>query len=171
MNINFLTQPMVDTQTEEKKNTVDAVFVDRFVNGMKRIPTEIRLRFKTINNSPAITVTLTYSTRIKENLTTIANGELISAVIAAMGNQLKSIQEFQTNGNRAVEDTSENFELEMFEAFIHSQHQLKLEDDFISSYGDRFLHAIFTIGFRHDVHFYLKRDEHIEELLNEALKA
>lgn len=171
MNINFLTQPMVDTQTEEKKNTVDAVFVNRFVNGIKRIPTEIRLRFKTINNAPAITVTLTYSSRIKENLTTIANGELISAVIAAMGNQLKSIQEFQTNGNHVVEDTSENFELEMFEAFIHSQHQLKLEDDFISLYGDRFLHAIFTIGFRHDVHFYLKRDEHIEELLNEALKA
>lgn len=164
MNIYFLTQPTV---AEEKTNTVDTVFINRFVNGMMRIPTEIRLRFKTINNIPAITVTLTYKSRIKETLTTIANGELISAVIAAMGSQLKPIQEFQTNGNHAVEDTSENFELEMFEAFIRSQHQLKLEDDFISPYGDRFLHAIFTIGFHHDVHFY----QHIEELLNEALKA
>lgn len=168
MNINFLTQATV---VEEKSNTVDTVFVNRFINGMMRIPTEIRLRFKTINNIPAVTVTLTYKSRIKETLTTIANGELISAVIAAMGNQLKPIQEFQANGNHAVEETSENFELEMFETFICSQHQLKLEDDFISSSGNRFLHAIFTIGFHHDVHFYLKRDEHIEELLNEALKA
>ena len=168
MNINFLTQP---TAVEENKNTVDTVFVNRFINGVMRIPTEIRLRFKTINNIPAVTVTLTYKSRIKETLTTIANGELISALIAAMGSQLKPIQGCQTNGNHVVEDTSENFELEMFEAFIRSQHQLKLEDDFISPYGDRFLHAIFTIGFHHDVHFYLKRDEHIEELLNEALKA
>lgn len=168
MNINFLVQ---STIVEAKNNTVDTVFVNRFINGMIRIPTEVRLRFKTINNTPAITVTLTYKSRIKENLTTVANGELINAVIAAMGNQLKPIQEFQTNGNYVVEDTSENFELEMFEAFIRSQHQLKLEDDFISPYGDRFLHAIFTIGFHHDVHFYLKRNEHIEELLNEALKA
>lgn len=168
MNINFLTQVTV---VEEKSNTVDTVFVNRFINGMMRIPTEIRLRFKTINNIPAVTVTLTYKSRIKETLTTIANGELISAIIAAMGSQLKPIQEFQTNDNHAVEETSENFELEMFEAFIRSQHQLKLEDDFISPYGDRFLHAIFTIGFHHDVHFYLKRNEHIEELLNEALKA
>lgn len=168
MNINFLTQP---TAVEENKNTVDTVFVNRFTNGMMRIPTEIRLRFKTINGIPAITATLTYNSRIKETLTTIANGELISAVIAAMGNQLKPIQEFQTNGNHAVEDTSENFELEMFKAFIRSQHQLKLEDDFISSNGGRFLHAVFTIGFHHDVHFYLKRDGHIEELLNEVLKA
>ena len=168
MNIKFLTQVTV---VEEKSNTVDTVFVNRFINGMMRIPTEIRLRFKTINNTPAVTVTLTYKSRIRETLTTIANGELISAIIAAMGSQLKPIQEFQTNGNHAVEDTSENSELEMFEAFIRSQHQLKLEDDFISPYGDRFLHAIFTIGFHHDVHFYLKRNEHIEELLNEALKA
>lgn len=168
MEINFFTQATV---VEEKNNIVDAVFVNRFINGMKRIPTEIRLRFKTINNIPAITVTLTYKNRIKENLTTIANGELISAIIAAMGSQLKPIQEFQTSSNHVVEDTSENFELEMFEAFIHSQHQLKLEDDYISLYGDRFLHAIFTIGFHYDVHFYLKRSEHIEELLNEALKA
>ena len=168
MNINFLTQTTV---VEEKSNTVDTVFVNRFINGMMRIPTEIRLRFKTINNIPAVTVTLTYKSRIKETLTTIANGELISAIIAAMGSQLKPIQEFQTKGNHVVEDTSENFELEMFEAFIRSQHQLKLEDDFISPFGDRFLHDIFAIGFHHDVHFYLKRDEHIEELLNEALKA
>lgn len=171
MRIDFINQPMVDSSMEEKKNIVDAVFVNRFINGMIRIPTEVRLRFKTISNTPAIIVRLTYKKRKKEKLTTIANGELINAVIAAMGNQLKPIQEFQTNGNYVVEDTSENFELEMFEAFIRSQHQLELEDDFISSYGDRFLHAIFTIGFHHDVHFYLKRDEHIEGLLNEALKA
>ena len=120
MKIDFINQPTV---AEEKTNTVDTVFINRFVNGMMRIPTEIRLRFKTINNIPAVTVTLTYKSRIKETLTTIANGELISAIIAAMGSQLKPIQEFQTNGNHIVEDTSENFELEMFEAFIHSQHQ------------------------------------------------
>ena len=79
MNINFLTQVTV---VEEKSNTVDTVFVNRFINGMMRIPTEIRLRFKTINNIPAVTVTLTYKSRIKETLTTIANGELISAIIA-----------------------------------------------------------------------------------------
>lgn len=62
-----------------------------------------------------------------------------------MGRQFKPIQEFQSNGNHAVEDTSENFELEMLEAFIRSQYQLKLGDDFISPYGNRFLHAIFTI--------------------------
>ena len=168
MNINFLTQP---TAVEENKNTVDTVFVNRFINGMMRIPTEIRLRLKTIKNIPADTVTFTKKSRKKETMTPKPNAELISAIIAAMGSQLKPIQEFQTNGNHVVEDTSENFELEMFEAFIRSQHQLKLEDDFISPYGDRFLHAIFTIGFHHDVHFYLKRNEHIEELLNEALKA
>lgn len=46
MNINFLTQTTV---VEEKSNTVDTVFVNRFINGMMRIPTEIRLRFKTMN--------------------------------------------------------------------------------------------------------------------------
>ena len=34
MNINFLTQP---TAVEENKNTVDTVFVNRFINGMMRI--------------------------------------------------------------------------------------------------------------------------------------
>lgn len=166
---------LLPNQSEETSvrtdKSIDSFFIDRFLKGVLRLPTEIRLRFKTIDGRPAIKVYLTYQNRIKETLTTIANESLINAVIAAMGKNIKPIQEFQTNGNHVVEDTSENFELEMFEAFIHSQHQLKLEDDFISPYGDRFLHAIFTIGFRHDVHFYLKRDEHIEELLNEALKA
>ena len=109
MRIDFINQPMVDSSMEEKKNIVDAVFVNRFINCMIRIPTEVRLRFKTISNTPAIIVRLTYKKRKKEKLTTIANGELINAVIAAMGNQLKPIQEFQTNGNYVVEDTSENF--------------------------------------------------------------
>ena len=81
MNINFLTQATV---VEEKSNTVDTVFVNRFINGMMRIPTEIRLRFKTINNIPAVTVTLTYKSRIKDTLTTIANGELISAMVTML---------------------------------------------------------------------------------------
>lgn len=62
MKIDFINQPTV---AEEKTNTVDTVFINRFVNGMMRIPTEIRLRFKTINNIPAVTVTLTYKSRIK----------------------------------------------------------------------------------------------------------
>ena len=172
MNINFLTQPTV---AEGNKNTVDTVFVNRFINGMMRIPTEIRLRLKTLNEKPAITVTFTYRDKkgrlIKEELTTIANGELINAVISAMGSDLKPIQAFKTEGNNTVEETSSDFELEMFEAFMESSYHLKIEDDFISPRGDRFLHAVFSIGFHYDIHFYLKRDEHIEELLNEALKA
>lgn len=169
MNINLSNQSEETSVRTDK--SIDSIFIDRFLKGVLRLPTEIRLRFKTINGAPAIKVDLTYKSRIKETLTTIANESLINAVIAAMGSNIKPIQEFQTNGNHAVEDISENFELEMFEAFIRSQHQLKLEDDFISPYGDRFLHAIFTISYHHDVHFYLKRNEHIEELLNEALKA
>lgn len=174
MNIQILQQSIAENQGLVN-NTIDTVFVTRFLNGMLRTPTEIRLRFKTLNNMPAITVTLTYRDKkgrlIKEELTTIANGELINAVISAMGSNLKPINAFQEDGNNIVEETSNNFELEMFEAFMESSYHLKIEDDFISSNGDRFLHAVFSIGFHYDIHFYLKRDEHIEELLNKALTA
>ena len=95
----------------------------------------------------------------------------VVVVISAMGSNLKPIQAFQTEGNNTIEETSTNFELEMFEKFMESSYHLKIEDDFISSNGDRFLHAVFSIGFHYDIHFYLKRDEHIEELLNKALTA
>ena len=140
MEINILKQTVAENQISVN-NTIDTVFVTRFINGMLRIPTEIRLRFKTLNNMPAITVTSTYRDKkgrlIKEELTTIANGELINAVISAMGSNLKPIHAFQTEGNNTIEETSTNFELEM----------------------------------HYDIHFYLKRDEHIEELLNKALTA
>ena len=174
MEINILKQAVAENQILVNK-TIDTVFVTRFLNGMLRIPTEIRLRFKTFNEKPAITVTLTYRDKkgrlIKEELTTIANGELINAVISAMGSDLKPIHAFQTEGNNTIEETSTNFELEMFEKFMESSYHLKIEDDFISSNGDRFLHAVFSIGFQYDIHFYLKWDEHIEELLNKALTA
>ena len=99
MNIQILQQSIAENQVLVN-NTIDTVFVTRFLNGMLRIPTEIRLRFKTLNNMPAITVTLTYRDKkgrlIKEELTTIANGELINAVISAMGSNLKPIHAFQT---------------------------------------------------------------------------
>lgn len=174
MEINILKQAVADNQILIN-NTIDTVFVTRFINGMLRIPTEIRLRFKTLNEKPAITITFTYKGKngrpIKEELTTIANGELINAVISAMGSDLQPIQAFKTEGNNTVEETSSNFELEMFEAFMESSYHLKIEDDFISPSGVRFLHAVFSIGFHYDIHFYLKRDEHIEELLNKALVA
>lgn len=86
-----------------------------------------------------------------------------------MGSNLKPIQEFASNGNKTVEESSENFELEMFQIFIRSQYRLTIEEDFISPSGSRFLHAVFSIGYHSQIHFYLKRDEHIEELLNEVL--
>ena len=148
MNIQILQQSIAENQVLVN-NTIDTVFVTRFLNGMLRIPTEIRLRFKTLNNMPAITVTLTYRDKkgrlIKEELTTIANGELINAVISAMGSNLKPIHAFQTEGNNTIEETSTNFELEMFEKFMESSYHLKIEDDFISSNGDRFLHAVISV--------------------------
>lgn len=60
MEINILKQAVAENQILVN-NTIDTVFVTRFLNGMLRIPTEIRLRFKTFNEKPAITVTLTYS--------------------------------------------------------------------------------------------------------------
>lgn len=149
--------------------SIDSFFIDRFLKGVLRLPTEIRLRFKAINGTPAIKVYLTYQNRIKETLTTIANESLINAVIAVMGGNLKPIQEFASNGNTAVEESSENFELEMFQTFIRSKYRLTIEEDFISPSGGRFLHAVFSIGYHSQIHFYLKRDEHIEELLNEVL--
>ena len=59
MNIQILQQSIAENQVLVN-NTIDTVFVTRFLNGMLRIPTEIRLRFKTLNNMPAITVILTY---------------------------------------------------------------------------------------------------------------
>lgn len=127
MNIQILQQSIAENQVLVN-NTIDTVFVTRFLNGMLRIPTEIRLRFKTLNNMPAITVILTYRDKkgrlIKEELTTIANGELINAVISAMGSNLKPIHAFQTEGNNTIEETSTNFELEMFEKFMESSYHL-----------------------------------------------
>lgn len=71
MNIQILQQSIAENQVLVN-NTIDTVFVTRFLNGMLRIPTEIRLRFKTLNNMPAITVILTYRDKkgrlIKRNL-------------------------------------------------------------------------------------------------------
>lgn len=169
MNINLANQS--EETSVRTEQSIDSIFIDRFLKGVLRLPTEIRLRFKTINGAPAIKVDLTYKSRIKETLTTIANESLINAVIAAMGSNIKPIQEFTSNGNKVVEESSENFELEMFETFIRSQYRLNIEEDFISTSGNRFLHAVFSIGYHNEIHFYLKRDEHIEELLNEALTA
>ena len=113
MNIQ-LTNQSEETSVRTDKS-IDPIFMDRFLKGVLRLPTEIRLRFKTINGAPAIKVCLTYQSRIKETLTTIANESLINAVIAAMGSNIKPIQGFTSNGNKIVEESSENFELEMFD--------------------------------------------------------
>lgn len=170
MTINVPSAPSINEQSV-RTNTVDTVFVSRFINGMINIPSEMRLRFRTINGAPAIEVSFAYFIKEKRQilkLSSMANESLIDAVIAAMGSNLKPIQKFKEEGNKDVVETTKNFELEMFETFIRSYYQLKIEDDFISPRGDRFLHAIFSIGYRNNIHFYIKRDEHIEELLNEA---
>nr|WP_321375510.1 hypothetical protein [uncultured Bacteroides sp.] len=154
------------------KNTVDRVFIERFIKAMIRLPKEVRLRFKSVNKLPSIKVTIIYNNIIREELSSLANESLINAIIKAMGSSLKSIQELKSEDELTVEEIStDNFEQEMFERFIKSNHRLAIGEDFISPKGDRFLHAVLSIGYKRDIHFYLKRDESIEKSLNELMTA
>lgn len=154
------------------KNTVDRVFIDRFIKAMIRLPKEVRLRFRSANKFPAVKLSIIYNDRIREELSSLASEPLINAIIAAMGSRLKSIQELKSEEELSVEEIStDNFEKDMFEHFIKSNHRLAIGEDFISPNGDRFLHAILSIGYKRDIHFYLKRDESIEKSLNELMTA
>lgn len=154
------------------KNTVDRVFIDRFIKAMIRLPKEVRLRFRNINNLPSVKLMIIYNDRIREELSSLASESLINAIIKAMGSNLKPIQELNSEENLSVEEIKTGkFELEMFEHFIKSNYRMAIGEDFISPKGERFLHAILSIGYKRDIHFYLKRDEHIEALLKELMTA
>lgn len=58
MNILLANQSEETSVSADK--SIDSFFIDRFLKGVLRLPTEIRLRFKTIDGRPAIKVYLTY---------------------------------------------------------------------------------------------------------------
>lgn len=160
------TSPVVNT------NTVDRVFIERFIKAMIRLPKEVRLRFRSVNKFPAVKLSIIYNDRIREELSSLASEPLINAIIKAMGSSLKSIQELKSEEELSVKEIStDNFEKDMFEHFIKSNYRMAIGEDFISHNGDRFLHAILSIGYKRDIHFYLKRDESIEKSLDELMTA
>lgn len=154
-----------------KSPTVDEAFVDQFINAIEKCPYEVRLRFKTFDFLPGIRLTMYHTGRFKEELSSIANDSLINSIIRAMGGKLDAILDYRREGDKSIKDTTDNFELEMFECFIKSKYRLSIEKDFISDKGNKFLHAVCSISKRRDIHFYLKRDEHIEALLKELMTA
>ena len=78
-------------------------------------------------------------------------------------------------GYKAEEHTLEASEtdprIELFSQFINSPLKCRFDADFIAGNGDRYVSATFTIAYRKQIKFCLKRTEEVESIISNALKA
>ena len=154
-----------------KTATVDQKVVNDLFNAFMEIPQEVVVSFKNEDGFLRMVVKMNHREKFFRIFETCADAKLVEYMLGAMRGTMVGALEAYKAEEHTLEVSETDPRIELFRQFINSPLRCRFDADFIAGNGDRYISAIFTIAYRKQIKFCLKRTEEVETIINEALKA
>ena len=154
-----------------KTATVDQKVVNDLFNAFMEIPQEVVVSFKNEDGFLRMVVKMNHREKFFRRYETYADAKLVEYMIGAMRGLISGAFRTYNSEEHPLEASEADPRVELFRQFINSPLRCRFDSDFIAGNGDRYVSAIFTIGYRKQVKFCLKRTEEVESIISDAVKA
>lgn len=151
--------------------TVDEHVVNDLFNAFMEIPQEIVVKFKNEDGFLKMVVKMNHREKFFRTYETFADAKLVEYMLGAMRGTISGALKAYKAEEHPLEASENDPRVEIFRQFINSPLRCRFDSDFIAGNGDRYVSAIFTIGYRKQVKFCLKRTEEVESIISDAVKA
>ena len=154
-----------------KTATIDQKVVNDLFNAFMEIPQEVVVSFKNEDGFLRMVVKMNHREKFFRRYETYADAKLVEYMIGAMRGFISGAFRTYNSEEHPLEASEADPRVELFRQFINSPLRCRFDSDFIAGNGDRYVSAIFTIGYRKQVKFCLKRTEEVESIISDAVKA
>ena len=154
-----------------KTAIVDQKVVSDLFNAFMEIPQEVVVNFKNDGGYLRMVVKMNHREKFFRKYETCADAKLVEYMLGAMrGTMIGALEGYKAE-EHILEVSETDPRIELFRQFINSPLRCRFDADFIAGNGDRYISAIFTIAYRKQIKFCLKRTEEVETIISDALKA
>lgn len=167
--IDFASVWSEDTVTATAK--VDQQVVKDLFHAFLEIPQEVVVSFKNEDGFLRMVVKMNHREKFFRKYETCADAKLVEYMLGAMrGTMIGALDAYKAE-EHPLEAAEVDPRIELFRQFINSPLRCRFDADFIAGNGDRYVSATFTIAYRKQIKFCLKRTDEIETIISDALKA
>lgn len=150
---------------------VDQQVVNDLFHAFMEIPQEVVVNFKNEDGFLRMVVKMNHREKFFRKYETCADAKLVEYMLGAMRGTMVGALESYKAEEHTLEVSETDPRIELFRQFINSPLRCRFDADFIAGNGDRYISAIFTIAYRKQIKFCLKRTEEVETIISDALKA
>lgn len=154
-----------------KTASVDQKVVNDLFHAFMEIPQEVMVSFKNEGGYLKMVVKMNHREKFFRRFETCADAKLVEYMLGAMRGTMVGALEAYKAEEHTLEVSETDPRIELFRQFINSPLRCRFDADFIAGNGDRYISAIFTIAYRKQIKFCLKRTEEVETIISDALKA
>ena len=150
---------------------VDQQVVNDLFHAFMEIPQEVVVTFKNEDGFLRMVVKMNHREKFFRKYETCADAKLVEYMLGAMrGTMIGALEGYKAE-EHILEVSETDPRIELFRQFINSPLKCRFDADFIAGNGDRYVSATFTIAYRKQIKFCLKRTDEIETIISDALKA
>ena len=150
---------------------VDQQVVNDLFHAFMEIPQEVVVTFKNEDGFLKMVVKMNHREKFFRKYETCADAKLVEYMLGAMRGTISGALEAYKAEEHPLEASEVDPRVELFRQFINSPLKCRFDADFIAGNGDRYVSATFTIAYRKQIKFCLKRTDEIETIISDALKA
>lgn len=150
---------------------VDQQVVNDLFNAFMEIPQEVVVKFRNEDGFLKMVVKMNHREKFFRTYETYADAKLVEYMLGAMRGTMVGALEAYKAEEHPLEATEDDPRIELFRQFVNSPLRCRLDSDFIAGNGDRYMSVTFTIAYRKQVKFCLKRTKELEAIFKEAMQA
>lgn len=151
--------------------TIDQQVVKDLFHAFLEIPQEVVVKFRNEDGFLKMIVKTNHREKIFRTYETYADAKLVECMLGAMrGTMIGALETYKAD-EHPLEAAEVDPRVGLFRQFINSPLRCRFDSDFIAGNGDRYVSATFTIAYRKQIKFCLKRTEEVETIISDALKA
>ncbi len=150
---------------------VDQQVVNDLFHAFMEIPQEVVVKFRNEDGFLKMVVKMNHREKFFRTYETYADAKLVEYMLGAMrGTMIGALEAYKAE-EHPLEATEVDPRIELFRQFINSPLRCRFDSDFVAGNGDRYVSATFTIAYRKQIKFCLKRTDELETIISDALKA
>ena len=157
--------------TVAHRATVDQQVVNDLFHAFMEIPQEVVVKFRNEDGFLKMVVKMNHREKFFRTYETYADAKLVEYMLGAMRGTMVGALEAYKAEEHPLEATEVDPRIELFRQFINSPLRCRFDSDFVAGNGDRYVSATFTIAYRKQIKFCLKRTDELETIISDALKA
>lgn len=150
---------------------VDQQVVNDLFHAFMEIPQEVVVKFRNEDGFLKMVVKMNHREKFFRTYETYADAKLVEYMLGAMRGTMVGALEAYKAEEHPLEATEVDPRIELFRQFINSPLRCRFDSDFVAGNGDRYVSATFTIAYRKQIKFCLKRTDELETIISDALKA